>query len=207
MLPHPHAAGNQPVICYCGAVREPAKVRDSAATRQRILESAIREFSAHGMAGARVDRVAEAADCNKAMIYRYFGSKDGLFDAVFDAIVVATVDAVPFDVEDLPKYAADLFEQHRRMPEILRIATWDRLERDGAGHRLPTVVSATEAKLEMIRSAQAAGVLTTAHAPEVLLRIVLALSQPPLSALEADQGADTGYIADAVRAALDAPRS
>lgn len=165
------------------------------------MDAAVREFSSHGVAGARVDHIAEAAGCNKAMIYRYFDSKDRLFDAVFDAVVVATVDAVPLIVEDLPGYASALFEQHRRDPKILRIAAWDRLERDSAGHRLPTVVAATETKVAAIRAAQKAGTLTRVYPPEAVLRIVLALSQPPLSALGDEQGCD--HIADAVRAALN----
>ena len=36
-----------------------------------------------GSPGARVDRVAAAAKVNKAQMYAYYGSKDGLFDAVF----------------------------------------------------------------------------------------------------------------------------
>ena len=37
------------------------------------------EFSAYGIAGARVDRIASAAKANKQAIYAYFGSKDALF--------------------------------------------------------------------------------------------------------------------------------
>lgn len=187
-------------LLYRGDMPVTTHGRDSAATKSRILDAAVREFSTHGMAGARIDRIAETAECNKAMIYRYFDSKERLFDAVFDAIVVATLDAVPFDVTDLPAYAAALFDQHRRTPEVLRIAAWDRLERDSAGHRLPVVLAATQQKLAAIRAAQQAGSLTSAYPPEALLRIVLALSQPPLSALADDQGSE--HIAAAVRAAL-----
>ena len=74
-----------------------AHPRDADATRTRILEAASSEFGALGIAGARIDRIAEKAGANKAMIYRYFGNKDDLFDAVFTAHVVAFVDAVQFD--------------------------------------------------------------------------------------------------------------
>ena len=53
--------------------------RDPEATRQRILVAALREFSAKGISGARVDAIAARAKVNKRMIYYYFGSKDGLF--------------------------------------------------------------------------------------------------------------------------------
>src|SRR5688500_479311 len=54
-----------------------------AATRQRILDVATQEFAEHGIAGARIERIVAAARTNKAQLYGYFGSKDGLFDAIF----------------------------------------------------------------------------------------------------------------------------
>ena len=52
-------------------------------TRRRLLEAATAEFAANGIAGARVDRIAANAGCNKQAIYAYFESKDGLFEAVY----------------------------------------------------------------------------------------------------------------------------
>ncbi|GAA2568652.1 hypothetical protein GCM10010435_48140 [Winogradskya consettensis] len=52
------------------------------------------------------------ADPPRVTDYAYYGSKDGLFDAVFDAVVVQTLSDVPLDVEDLPEYAARLYDQH-----------------------------------------------------------------------------------------------
>ena len=49
--------------------------RDAEQTKQRLLEAAIAEFSAYGIAGARVDRIAAGAGVNKSLIYSYFGSK------------------------------------------------------------------------------------------------------------------------------------
>jgi AcrR family transcriptional regulator len=43
-------------------------------TRARILEAATNEFSANGLAGARTERIAEAAGVNKALLYYYFRS-------------------------------------------------------------------------------------------------------------------------------------
>ena len=59
--------------------------RNAERTRKRILAAATEEFAALGIAGARVNRIAEVAGCNKAMLYAYFGNKDELFDAVFTA--------------------------------------------------------------------------------------------------------------------------
>jgi TetR/AcrR family transcriptional regulator, upper aerobic nicotinate degradation pathway regulator len=58
--------------------------RDPEAMRQRILEAAAREFSDHGYAGARVDRITKRARTVDRMLYYYFGSKDGLYRAVLE---------------------------------------------------------------------------------------------------------------------------
>jgi TetR/AcrR family transcriptional regulator len=55
-------------------------------TRARILAAAIREFSYDGMAGARTERIAEAAGVNKALLYYYFTSKQALYDAALEDV-------------------------------------------------------------------------------------------------------------------------
>ena len=79
-------------------------------TMRRLLQAATEEFATHGIAGARVDRIAAAAKANKALIYSYFGNKDQLFDAVMEAQVARVLDEVAFTPEDLPGYAASLFD-------------------------------------------------------------------------------------------------
>ncbi|QTR02277.1 helix-turn-helix transcriptional regulator, partial [Saccharothrix algeriensis] len=83
-------------------------VRDADATRQRLLDAALAEFAEHGIAGARVDRIAAQAESNKAQIYHYFGGKAQLFDAVYGSIVRRVVEATPITTDDLPGYAAGL---------------------------------------------------------------------------------------------------
>jgi AcrR family transcriptional regulator len=56
---------------------------DSASTRRRLLNAAIEEFSVHGLAGGRVQVIADNAKANKQAIYAYYGSKEGLFLAAF----------------------------------------------------------------------------------------------------------------------------
>lgn len=55
---------------------------DAPDARDRILDAAERAFSAQGLAGARVAAIAAEAGVNKAMLYYYFNSKDGLYEAV-----------------------------------------------------------------------------------------------------------------------------
>lgn len=58
--------------------------RDADRSQLAILSSARDEFSRYGLAGARVDRIAENAKLNKRLIYYYFTSKDDLFLAVLE---------------------------------------------------------------------------------------------------------------------------
>lgn len=53
--------------------------RDAAATRQRILEHARRQFARHGYGAVAVKGVADAAGVSPNLITRYFGGKEGLF--------------------------------------------------------------------------------------------------------------------------------
>jgi AcrR family transcriptional regulator len=62
----------------------PVPVRDAEATRQRILDAALTEFSDKGLAGARIDVIAEVARSNKRMIYYYFDGKEQLYIAVLE---------------------------------------------------------------------------------------------------------------------------
>lgn len=73
------------------------------ATRRRILDAALAEFAEKGLAGARVDEIAEHADANKRMIYAYYGSKEDLWLAVLEQAYTAKRDEEhALDVEALP---------------------------------------------------------------------------------------------------------
>jgi TetR/AcrR family transcriptional regulator len=58
----------------------PTRARPESA--ERILAAAEASFAAHGLAGARTERIAADAAVNKALLYYYFGSKRELYRAV-----------------------------------------------------------------------------------------------------------------------------
>jgi AcrR family transcriptional regulator len=151
-------------------------VGDAQATQRRLLEAAAQEFAARGIAGARVDRIAEAARSNKAQIYHYFGSKDELFDAVFNSLVADTLHEVPIDVTDLPEYAGRLFDRYERDPQVPRLATWYRLERAGTQAPLEAIVKSNRDKVDAIARAQQAGDLPSHFAAADLLAVILAVA-------------------------------
>jgi TetR/AcrR family transcriptional regulator len=55
-------------------------------SRDRILHAAIREFSEHGLAGARTSAIATSARVNKALLYYYFRDKEALYAAALEEV-------------------------------------------------------------------------------------------------------------------------
>ena len=62
----------------------PARTNDPERTMADIIAVATHEFSEKGLAGARIDVIAEAMRTSKRMIYYYFGSKEGLYVRVLE---------------------------------------------------------------------------------------------------------------------------
>lgn len=92
------------------AIVEPAKelaTRDADKTRLKIMEAAEVEFARKGLAGARVDVVAEEAGANKRMIYYYFGSKEDLYVAVLERVYTdMRIAEAQLELDDLPPLKA-----------------------------------------------------------------------------------------------------
>jgi AcrR family transcriptional regulator len=170
-------------------VAERTTTRDADATRARLLAAATDEFAAHGIAGARVDRIANAAAANKQLIYAYFGSKEGLFDAALTESCTGLMESVPFDPDDIPDYVGRLFDYAAAHPEVYRLVAWAGLER-------PTAVAEFEAdsygaKLAAIADAQRAGRLDASLAPADLLALVMGLAGSWFSSSEAVRRSDS----------------
>ncbi|MDX3089816.1 MULTISPECIES: TetR family transcriptional regulator [Streptomyces] len=146
-----------------------------AATYRRILDAATEEFARHGIAGARIERIVAAARTNKAQLYAYFGDKERLFDAIFLGSLERITDVVPIDADDLPGWAVRLYDEYLRRPDLIRLATWTRLERRPAGHLVETHEQYDDRKLAAIAEAQAAGRVRPGD-PFDLMALVIAMS-------------------------------
>jgi AcrR family transcriptional regulator len=179
-------------------------VRDGQRSKDRLLEAATAEFAAHGIAGARVDRIATSAGVNKAQMYGWFGSKDGLFDAVFARHLDRIVDVVPFTPDDLPGYAVALYDSYLSDPELVRLASWYRLERVPSGALLAAHPGRADPKHEAIRVAQAEGRIVDGLRPDEVYALVIALAGTwsPISATFAASADDDPADHERRRAAL-----
>jgi AcrR family transcriptional regulator len=107
-----------------------AQLRNELAetTRLNILEIATQEFADKGLAGARIDEIADKTDSSKRMIYYYFGGKDGLYRAVLERAyggirereAEQNFDSMPAEqaMRSLVGYTFDYHDQH---PAFVRL--------------------------------------------------------------------------------------
>jgi AcrR family transcriptional regulator len=172
-----------------------------AATSRRILDAATAEFTRHGIAGARVDRITAAAQTNKAQLYAYFGSKDGLFDAVVSERVTRVTEEIPFEVDAIPEWAVRLYDELLRQPELIRLIGWIRLERRPTGRWFDSADDAP--KLAAIAAAQQAGVLRAGDPFDLLTLVIsMATAWSPASGVYAASAEEPDVDHDRRRALL-----
>lgn len=155
-----------------------AAVRDPEATRARIFEAAVAEFARHGIAGARIDRIATEAKANKQLIYAYFGNKAELFTKVLGKAMLDLAVAVPVDPDDIENWIDRLMDYHEAHPEVLRLLFWEGLEYGSTGE-LPDEAERQEhylRKVATLRDGQERGVVTDAIHPRDLLFLLIAVA-------------------------------
>ena len=143
-------------------------------TRQRILDAAFFAFATYGYAGARVDRIAAAAGCNKNLIYIYFESKEGLFDAVLRSRLGQITRENPLTPDDLAEFAGKTFDFVMANPDVIRLTAWTKLDPDTPDPS--TRGDKVSAKVAALRDAQDKGELTDAWDAEFLISFVMSLA-------------------------------
>ena len=143
-------------------------------TKTRILDAAFREFAEHGVAGARVDRIATNAGCNKNLIYVYFQSKAALFATVLDQRFSDLYAGIPFTPEDFPGFARRVFDYAQANPDTYRLLAWATLE--GATALPPAREHEHKRALPLIQAAQESGAIQTDAPPAMILMSVMALA-------------------------------
>lgn len=141
--------------------------RDPEGMRLRILEAAKQEFAAHGLAGARVDRIAVKADANKRMLYYHVGNKEDLYLEVLEgAYEKIRVEERSLDLEHLdpPEAIKRLIDftwnYFLRNPEFLALLNSENLARAKHLKRSTKVKSMHSPFVEMIRTIVQRGVRT-----------------------------------------------
>ncbi|CPV84224.1 TetR/AcrR family transcriptional regulator [Mycobacteroides abscessus] len=143
------------------------------ATYDRIMAAAKAEFTEHGLAGARLNRIAINANASKERLYSYFESKERLFEAVVAQWISDAPYQVPLSAEDVPGYVAGLFDNIVADPQGARLQRWIELEApDGMfdNHLLRRIF---QAKLDEVRRGQQCGLIDPAWDPKSLLMLLI----------------------------------
>ena len=175
------------MVTYSERMARPAKIenagtRNPERTRERILSAALKEFAAHGFAGARVDAIAHRADINKRMLYHYFGDKEDLFKAVLRRKIAernAWAEASSGEpAETLPFW----FEAACKDTDWVRMLEWEALQ--GADKKL---IDARQRRasvargLERIRQRQTRGQVSSDFDPRHVMLAMRSLTMFPVA--------------------------
>lgn len=103
---------------------------DPEQTKRNIIDIATQEFAAMGLTGARVDAIAERTNTTKRMLYYYFGSKEGLYEAVIEeayANIRALEQSLDLDTMDPREGLRELveftFDFHDKHHDFVRLVT------------------------------------------------------------------------------------
>ncbi|MBN2834996.1 MAG: TetR/AcrR family transcriptional regulator [Candidatus Delongbacteria bacterium] len=104
-------------------------MKKDISTEEKILQAATKIFKAKGYSGARMQKIADSAGINKAMLHYYFRSKKLLFDKIFIKLmnsflsnIIATLNSDNTWDEILTDLSEKLFifiTQNREIPLFL----------------------------------------------------------------------------------------
>jgi AcrR family transcriptional regulator len=108
--------------------RTPLRAQDPEGTRHNIIEIASHEFALNGLAGARIDEIAEKTRSSKRMIYYYFGDKEGLYVSCLEnAYRVVREGEAELEIEHLParegleRLVEFTFDHHHAHEDFIRM--------------------------------------------------------------------------------------
>jgi len=117
---------------------EPRKSRKNnpEKTRENILQEAIVEFVEQGLAGARVDAIAERTKTSKRMIYYYFTSKEQLYVEVLEKLygeIRSIESCLNLDqlepVEAIRRLVEFTFDHHDMNADFVRIVSIENIHK------------------------------------------------------------------------------
>jgi AcrR family transcriptional regulator len=169
------------------AAKPAPRTNDPERTMADILAVATREFAEKGLAGARIDVIAEAMRTSKRMIYYYFGSKEGLYVAVLEEAYrrMRSIEA-DLHLDDLPpedalrKLVGFTVDYQRANPDFIRLVMTENIHRGEYLAQSKTIhqlnVPAIEGLRKVYERGVAAGVFRAGLDPLDLHMSISALS-------------------------------
>lgn len=170
------------------AARAPEpRTNDPERTMADILAVATREFAEKGLAGARIDDIAEAMRTSKRMIYYYFGSKEGLYIRVLEEAyrrmreIETDLHLDDLQPEDaLRKLVGFTVDYQRANPDFIRLVMTENIHRGEYLRQSPAIqglnVPAIEGLRRVYERGLKAGVFRSGIDPVDLHQSISALS-------------------------------
>jgi len=152
--------------------------------RDRLLEHAIVEFAEKGLAGARVDEIARRAGVNKQLLYYYFESKRGLYEAAVELMVGRTQTMASAREhgtgrpEELLDIMGSIHDPH--ITRWRRLLVWEALERTTDDiARQDRRLEVWDQRIADVRAAQESGAVDPTLDPELLCLALVVLQLAP----------------------------
>jgi TetR/AcrR family transcriptional regulator len=155
-------------------------------TEERIRRAALKEFAEKGLSGARVDRIAQEADVNIRMIYYFFGSKEGLLEAVLSEIFNRRKAELPSSYDSVADLLTSYFDGYAEDSQRVRLLQWEALQTplpEGVA-KLTNFKDRREVvrqRIDAIAELQQRGVVPDRFDPKLLYLMFVALSIYPMT--------------------------
>ncbi len=190
--------------------RRRTRERDADVAREAILNAAERVFAEKGFGGARVDAIAEEAGYNKALLFHYFGDKEGLYEALIERMMtlntaeltrifapIVNDEAAVGDPEQVRdalgaavRWTFDFYHAH---PLLLRILAWEAASDWSTFRFCAKKQTASTPNLKMqqracIRRAQEKGIIRADLDPVMLVVNIIGMTMIYLLSLRRYEG-------------------
>ena len=152
--------------------------------REEILLEAAKQFSTRGLDTVSVEDVAKEVGCNKSLVYYYFGSKDGLRDAVMEKLLDITQNIwTEFRSQTFTDWVRNTTEWPREHPNTpwVRLTAREGLSDTGRAVLEEERTRALGESTRVVVRAQGSGEVDSELDPELVALLVLFLTIGPVT--------------------------
>jgi AcrR family transcriptional regulator len=151
---------------------------DTQETRRRLQQAACTEFTAHGLNGTTMARIAALAGINKERLYNYFGNKRRLFETVLieelEKLAISLGTNAP-GLKNIGEYTGCIFDYHAEHPQLVRLLMWEGLA-EGPAVNEAARTAHYQRTVAMFAEAQRNGTLNDDLDPAKLVFLLIGLA-------------------------------
>lgn len=151
-------------------------------TKDKILFAARALFVKHGFAGTSMGNIAKLAEVNHSLVFHHFKNKEQLWVAVKQSIVGEAnqqASTLPDYQLSFDNFLKELFfrnlQFYRENPDIIRMISWQRLERDASQAIGVTNSGDMQRWVKAFSHYQLQGEIQSKFKPEWIVTLVLSI--------------------------------